>query len=598
MAVKLILVLFVVLAISESLAQQSSETGSSDRRISLRRFSSRSKVENSRNAGRGKASADILKKRKQLFQRNPSRARNLGRSKQDSGRTSQARENVRLQTTKTTQATTELYVEIEPPVENISNNVGKIRDLVLDNKVPDVIEKVKEKKPEPRIRRPLKSILRKSGKRLGLRRRGEKPTGTNRRIVDKNNAGRFEGKQLSDPLKALLKTASDDDTVKDAPAPIDIEAAIKEMKEDNMIDKDVDIEAAIREMKEDNGREEPRAISRGSSRRRPSGDRRVNIRGRSRQRQGTNTIAEKSISKLNNFRSFPARKNVRTNTSRRTQALAPTAESQQRFEARPTVLPSQERITTAKIFHDLEFTTPTQQNQFFAVTEAPRSSFQLEQNFGSNPSNSIIQQQQPDPTFQQTQQRVLQSSSLNSAQQFVPTQTRPQPKASVQITQQAVEQRTFPTPRLEPTQQFSQNAPRVQPVQQPQSVPTQTQQFQSPQLALPQNSLNLLNANNFQAFDAQFGGSVPTNPGASQLSSSIFTQPGTSLLQGRDVLLSPQNNFQITPIQAGQVFQSVSSPSSSNAPHFSSQSIPAPSFSGHPANDINLQTGAFNLRTG
>merc|ERR1719343_1874628 len=598
MAVKLILVLFVVLTISESWAQQSSETGSSDRRISLRRFSSRSKVENSRNAGRGKASADILEKRKQLFQRNPSRARNIGRSKQDSGRTSQARENVRLQTTKTTQATTELYVEIEPPVENISNNVEKIRDLVLDNKVPDVIEKVKEKKQEPRIRRPLNSILRKSGKRLGVRRRGEKPTDTPRRIVDKNNTGRFEGKQLSDPLKALLKTASDDDTVRDAPAPNDIEAAIKEMKEDNMIDKDVDIEAAIREMKEDNGREEPRAISRGSSRRKPSGNRRVNIRGRSRQRQGTNTIAEKSISKLNNFRSFPARKNVRTNTSRRTQALAPTAESQQRFEARPTVLPSQERITTAKIFHDLEFTTPTQQNQFFAVTEAPRSSFQLEQNFGSNPSNSIIQQQQPDPTFRQTQQRVLQSSSLNSAQQFIPTQTRPQPKASVQITQQAVEQRTFPTPRLKPTQQFSQTSPRVQSVQQPQSVPFQTQPFQSPQLTLPQNSLNLLNANNFQAFDAQFGGSVPTNPGASQLSSSIFTQPGTSLLQGRDVLVSPQNNFQITPIQAGQVFQSASSSSSSNAPHFSSQSIPAPSFSGHPANDINLQTGAFNLHTG
>merc|ERR1719343_1124083 len=595
MAVKLILVLFVVLTISESWAQQSSETGSSDRRISLRRFSSRSKVENSRNAGRGKASADILEKRKQLFQRNPSRARNIGRSKQDSGRTSQARENVRLQTTKTTQATTELYVEIEPPVENISNNVGKIRDLVLDNKVPDVIEKVKEKKPEPRIRRPLKSILRKSGKRLGLRRRGEKPTGTNRRIVDKNNAGRFEGKQLSDPLKALLKTASDDDTINDALAPNDIEASIKEMKEDNMIDKDVDIEAAIREMKEDNSREEPRAISQGSSHRRPSGDRRVNIRGRSRQRQRTNTVTEKSISRLNNFRSFPARKNIRTNTSRQTQTLEPTTESEQRFEARPTVSPTQDTFTTAKIFQNLEFTTPVQQNQFIAVTEAPRSSFQIEQSFGSNPSHAIIQQQQPrvsqpDSTLQQTQQRVL--------QQFAQTQTKPQPKAPVQINQQVVEQRAFPTPRLEPTQQFSQNAPRVQPVSQPQSVPTQTPQFKSPQLVLPQNSLNLLNANNFQAFDAQFGGSVPTNPGASQLSSSIFTQPGTSLLQGRDVLLSPQNNFQITPIQAGQVFQSVSSPSSSNAPHFSSQSIPAPSFSGHPANDINLQTGAFNLRTG
>jgi len=643
------LVLFVVLTISESWAQQSSETGSSDRRISLRRFSSRSKVENSRNAGRGKSSADILEKRKQLFQRNPSRARNLSRSKQDSGRTLSARENIRVRTTKTTQATitTESYIDIEPPVENISNNDKKIRDLVLDNqiedediktpfkgvsevrtvsspsgfrssneqinrvsfkktttsapaildiKVSDVIEKVKENNQGPRRRRPLnKSILRQAGRRLGVRRRGQKPTDTPSRIIAEKNTGRFEGKQLSDPLKALLKTASDDDTVRDAPAPNDIEAAIKEMKEDNMIDKDVDIEAAIREMKEDNGREEPRAISRGSSRRKPSENRRVNIRGRSRQRQRTNTVTEKSISRLNNFRSFPARKNIRTNTSRQTQTLEPTTESEQRFEARPTVSPTQDTFTTAKIFQNLEFTTPVQQNQFIAVTEAPRSSFQIEQSFGSNPSHAIIQQQQPrvsqpDSTLQQTQQRVL--------QQFAQTQTKPQPKAPVQINQQVVEQRAFPTPRLEPTQQFSQNAPRVQPVSQPQSVPTQTPQFKSPQLVLPQNSLNLLNANNFQAFDAQFGGSVPTNPGASQLSSSIFTKPGNSLLQGRDVLVSPQNNFQITPIQAGQVFQSVSSPSSSNAPHFSSQSIPAPSFSGHPANDINLQTGAFNLRTG
>merc|ERR1719343_80872 len=516
MAVKLILVLFVVLTISESWAQQSSETGSSDRRISLRRFSSRSKVENSRNAGRGKSSADILEKRKQLFQRNPSRARNLSRSKQDSGRTLSARENIRVRTTKTTQATitTESYIDIEPPVENISNNDEKIRDLVLDNqiedediktpfkgvsevrtvsspsgfrssneqinrvsfkktttsapaildiKVSDVIEKVKENNQGPRRRRPLnKSILRQAGRRLGVRRRGQKPTDTPSRIIAEKKTGRFEGKQLSDPLKALLKTASDDDTINDALAPNDIEAAIKDMKEDNMIDKDVDIEAAIREMKEDNGREEPRAISQGSSRRRPSGDRRVNIRGRSRQRQRTNTVTEKSISRLNNFRSFPARKNIRTNTSRRTQTLAPTTESEQRFEARPTVSPTQDTFTTAKIFQNLEFTTPVQQNQFIAVTEAPRSSFQLEQSFGSNPSKAIIQQQQPrvskpDSTLQQTQQRVLQS-----AQQFAQTHIKPQPKAPVQITQQVVEQRAFPTPRLEPTQQFSQNAPRVQ----------------------------------------------------------------------------------------------------------------------------------------
>jgi len=656
MAVKLILVLFMVLTISESWAQQSSQTGSSDRRISLRRFSSRNKVENTRNTGRVKASADILEKRKQLFQRNPSRARNLGRSKQDSGRTSEARENVRLRTTKTTQrtTTTESYVEIEPPVENISNNDEKIRDLVLDNQigdeeiktpfkgvsevrtvsspsgfrssneqifrvsfkktttsspeiidniVPDVIEKVKEEEQEQRIRRPLnKSILRQAGRRLGVRRRGQKPT-TPRRIVTENKSERFKGKTISDPLKALLKTASEDDAVNDPPVPNDIEAAIKEMKEDNMIEKDVDIEAAIREMKEDNGKEEPRAISQATIRRRPSGERRVNISGRSRQRQRTNKVTEKSVSRLNNFRSFPARKNIRKDTPRRIQAVTPTTESEQRIEARPTVTPTQERFPTAKIFQDLEFTTPIQQNQFITVTEAPRSSFQLEQNFGSNLANEIIQQPQPritqqEPSLQQTQQRVLQSNNLQPAQQFVQTQTRPQPKAPVQITPQFVEQRTFPTPRLEPIQQFSQTSQSVQSVPQPQAVPTSSQQFQGQPLALPQNSLNLLNTNNFQAFDAQFGGSVPTNPGASQLSSSIFTQPGTSLLQGRDVLVSPQNNFQTIPIQSGQVLRSASSPSSPNVPQFNSQNVPAPSFSGHPANGINLQTGAFNLRTG
>merc|ERR1712083_784591 len=87
----------------------------------------------------------------------------------------------------------------------------------------------------------------------------------------------------------------------------------------------------------------------------------------------------------------------------------------------------------------------------------------------------------------------------------------------------------------------------------PKQLPAITQQFQtSPQQVLPQNSFNLLNTKNFQAFDAQFGGSVPTNPGASQLASNIFAQPQTALLQGRDVLVNPQNGFQTTQLQSGQ----------------------------------------------
>ena len=76
-----------------------------------------------------KASTDILEKRKQLFQRNPSRRRNLSTES-----SSKAVENVRVRTTtERITTTTEAFVEVEPPVENISNNDQEIIDLVLDN---------------------------------------------------------------------------------------------------------------------------------------------------------------------------------------------------------------------------------------------------------------------------------------------------------------------------------------------------------------------------------------------------------------------------------------------------------------------------------
>ena len=119
----------MVLSISLAWAQQSRQTGDSDRRISLRRFSSRKKVENTRNGGRVKASADILEKRKQLFQRNPSRSRNKGRSEKKQIESAGRQRNVRVKTTTTTEA----YLDVEPPVEKISNNDKKIIDFLLDN---------------------------------------------------------------------------------------------------------------------------------------------------------------------------------------------------------------------------------------------------------------------------------------------------------------------------------------------------------------------------------------------------------------------------------------------------------------------------------
>ena len=120
----------MLLSLSLAWAQQSDKTGGSDRRISLRRFSSRKKVENTRNVGRVKASADILEKRKQLFQRNPIRRRNFGKTESVS------------KTVERVRTTTEAYVEVDHPVENISNNDKEIRNLVLDNdKQVDKVDK-------------------------------------------------------------------------------------------------------------------------------------------------------------------------------------------------------------------------------------------------------------------------------------------------------------------------------------------------------------------------------------------------------------------------------------------------------------------------
>merc|ERR1719427_2444969 len=133
MAVRLILVTLLVFTLTLCLAQQSDRTGGSDRRLSLRRFSNRKKVENTRSNRRVKASADILEKRKQLFQRNPSRRRNLSTESR-----SKAEENERVRTTtERVRTTTEAFVEVEPPVENISNNDQEIIDLVLDNQDQD-----------------------------------------------------------------------------------------------------------------------------------------------------------------------------------------------------------------------------------------------------------------------------------------------------------------------------------------------------------------------------------------------------------------------------------------------------------------------------
>merc|ERR1711881_671437 len=612
MAVKLILVTLLVCTLSLCLAQQSDRTGGSDRRLSLRRFSNRKKVENTRSSGRVKASADILEKRKQLFQRNPSRRRNFGAESR-----SRSEENVRVRTTtERVRTTTEAFVEVEPPVENISNNDQEIIDLVLDKQdqeegsgIPfkgvsevrtisspsgfrssnEQIVRISFKKTteKPVVEDEINVISQKEIKttaiprrtlagrrRLGIRRNGQQSGSSNGRVSTVEDR-KFKNSEASNPLKNLLKIASDDKAEEKTLEPVDIEAAIKEMKEDNMIEKTSDIEAAIHETWEDNGRARPTSRSRGNSPRRLAGSARVNVRGRNGQRQPSQRVTPRKESKPN-FRSFPARQNTNTGRVSQPKPSRTRPKPRQRFETRPTVSPTQADLapTPTESFQGFDFSTPTIQQH--TVTEAPRSTFQLNQNFQGINQNVIEDQQ-------------IISAAAKPVQP--PPQVNPfeQPSAPIQ--------------------------PQVTSLSPQAPAPAITQQFQTgPQQVLPQNSFNLLNAKNFQAFDAQFGGSVPTNPGASQLASSIFAQPQTALLQGRDVLVNPQNGFQTTPVQAGQVFQQPgqvpqqrfqqagrvvpqaapqATPQavfSQATPQFSSGgNIPSVSFSGHPASDINLQ---------
>merc|ERR1719320_642917 len=477
MAVRLILVTLLVFTLTLCLAQQSDRTGGSDRRLALRRFSNRKKVENTRNNGRVKASADILEKRKQLFQRNPSRRRNLSTESR-----SKAVENVRVRTT------TEAFVEVEPPVENISNNDQEIIDLVLDNQEHEEgsgtpfkgVSEVRTVSSPSGFRSSNEQIVRISFKkttetplqeeetdngehtnlitqtenkttkkprripagrrRLGIRRKGQSSGTISGRVSAKDNKN-FKNIEASNPLKNLLKIASDDKKEGEALEPIDIEAAIKEMKDDNMIEKTSDIEAAIHEMKEDNGRAKSRNRSRGNSPRKITGSARINVRGRNGQRQPSQRVKPRKESKPN-FRSFPARQNINTGRVNQPKSSRARPTPRQRFETRPTVSPTQQDFVPTESFQGFDFSTPAiQQRPVNLVTEAPRSTFQFDQNLIAD-------------------QQIIASRPVQPAPQV---NNPPQPSVAVQ-------------PQATPL------APQV---------PAITQQFQtSPQQVLPQNSFN------------------------------------------------------------------------------------------------------------
>merc|ERR1711913_18933 len=113
-------------------------------------------------------------------------------------------------------------------------------------------------------------------RRLGIRRKGQKSGNTSQRVSAVND--RNINKE-SNALNNLLKIANDNSAESESLEPVDIEAVIKEMKEDNMIENTSDIEAAIHEMKEDNG------IIKSENRIRGNSPRRLAGRGRNGQRK-------------------------------------------------------------------------------------------------------------------------------------------------------------------------------------------------------------------------------------------------------------------------------------------------------------------------
>merc|ERR1712123_254070 len=365
MAVKLILVSLVVLSISLAWAQQSEETGGSDRRISLRRFSSRKKVENTRNAGRVKASADILEKRKQLFQRNPTRRRNFGKV-ESRDKNEKRGESLRVMTTTTTEAYVEAKEdEIKPPfkgvseVRTVSSPSGfrsSNEQIVRVSFKKTTTEQIQTTTQKPIRNQPVKVTGR---RKLGIRRKEQ----NSRKILQRVSVAplkdrNFQDNGSSNPLNNLLKIASENDATNESLEPVDMEAAIKEMKDDNMIEEPSDIEAAIQEMKEDNRIIKPKTRLRGNSSRRLAGSGRVNVRGRNGQRQPSQGGTARKESKPN-FRSFPARQNTGRVSQATTTTTRPTP--RQRFEARPTVLPTQQDFAPTQLFQGFDFTTHTSQ---------------------------------------------------------------------------------------------------------------------------------------------------------------------------------------------------------------------------------------------
>jgi len=626
----------LVVCVAVSQAQQSEETGGSrlaDRRANLfRRIQSRRRGQGSEKKKKFSNSDDVIEKRRNLFRKNPLRRRKPVSSTVDneirdfqsrtSGRTrtslrirpSTTTESPTTTTELTTTTTTESPVETRPQLLKGVSQFGKFSEpsgfrsrneqiVSISFKKPKTAPTTQPPPPPPTTTRRTTTI-RITTPTILL------PEITTRRSFFKSKSDRKSA------LQALLKTANDKPKVEEENE-IKLELNINELP--------TRVKSAIKEMKDDS-----QPPSRGNSPRRLNTlkERRKRIRtnlgrGRTSQRKPIST-RQKVVKPEASFGSFPSRQSTsgrgRTRLSSRPQKVVTEAPEIQQKEIEQPIAPVQIAPITTRIELTEEEIFPEGREKFFA-------------------DNGIFTTQQD----AEAEAARLNNQVLKSLQnRFVNEAPRSQSNFGGQ--QQQIVDNQF---RSSVDSQQQQQQPQIVNNQFRTSVDRQQQQQKPQQIVNNQFSSSF--SSQLQAFDAQFGGSVPVSPGAAKLNSRIFSRPSSIAQQTQFAPQQPQqiqfvpqqprqNQFatqqpqqtQFVPQQPQQNqfaqqqtqfvqqeprFQSQQPQQSQFQPQqpqfqpqgtqfqsqqqtFSSPIVPASRFLGHPADNINLNTGSFSLQTG
>merc|ERR1712106_806509 len=489
------------------------ETGGrrlADRRTQLlKRIQGRRNVEKSLNSNRKiSASEDDLAKRKQLFQRNPLRRRKPVNTRENNVNPAKQKSTLRTSprkftTTRKPFTPTHNSLDIEPAVERISNSNRNIQNLVLQKTLEEEQSKklfigtseVKtlsnpsgfrssneqinrisfKKKPTTQAPITVEEVeLRKAPRRKLFKPRTNGLKSSRPSIVrnkEKTNNSKIAFVK-NDALQALLRTASDTEQTEKPKFSTEV-PKVKDMP--------IKVQDAMLSMEEDNlptntRAENPRKlnallkrVNRFRSRSRGRGNVKANIvRGSSQARPVSRVRPQQTTRKPSS--TLPRFQDINVPTP------SPIAQPPLIEDIRPRT-----EIVTVEFTDDELY--PEGKEKFFA-------------------DNGIfLTLEDAEEEARKRNQQVL--SGLQN--QF--SNEAPRSKQTFQT----------PTAQFQPTvnNQFQQQPTTVQ----------QAAQLPPRINSASQSQFGLLNTNNFQSFDAQFGGAVPVNPGSANLNSNIFTRP-------------------------------------------------------------------------